>query len=66
MVKTTQNTTSAQCLIDREKLAARWCCSIMTLKRMEKRKLLKRVQLCDRLVRYRLEDVIEFELKAQA
>ena len=38
----------------------------MTLKRMEKRKLLKRVQLCDRLVRYRLEDVIEFELKAQA
>jgi len=48
-------------LIDREKIAARWCCSIETIKRMEKRGLLKRVQLCERMVRYRLADVIKLE-----
>jgi hypothetical protein len=48
-------------LIDREKLAARFCCSIETIKRMEKRGLLKRVQLGERMVRYRLSDVLKLE-----
>ncbi len=61
MVKTTQDTTSAQGLIDRENLAARWCCSIETVKRIERRGLLKRVQLCERMVRYRLSDVLKLE-----
>lgn len=64
MVKTTQDTTSAQGLIDREKLAVRFCCSIETIKRMEKRGLLKRVQLCERMVRYRLSDVLKLEGQA--
>ena len=61
MAQTTQDTASVQGLIDREKLAARWCCSIETIKRMEKRGLLKRVQLCERMVRYRLSDVLKLE-----
>jgi hypothetical protein len=61
MVKTTQDTSSAQGLICREKLAARFCCSIETIKRMEKRGLLKRVQLCERMVRYRISDVLKLE-----
>ncbi|MCX6837860.1 MAG: hypothetical protein NTX35_08615 [Verrucomicrobia bacterium] len=61
MAKTTQDTASVQGLIDREKLAARFCCSIETIKRMEKRGSLKRVQLCERMVRYRLSDVLKLE-----
>lgn len=48
-------------LIDREKLAARFCCSIETIKRMEKRGILRRVQLGERLVRYRMSDVLKLE-----
>jgi hypothetical protein len=53
-------------LIDREQLAARWSCSIETLKRMEGRGLLKRVQLSERMVRYRLADVLKHEGETQA
>jgi len=61
MAKPIPDTIPAQGLIDREKLAARFCCSIETIKRMEKRGLLKRVQLGERLVRYRLVDVLKLE-----
>ena len=61
MVKPTHNNTLTQGLIDREKLAARFCCSIESIKRMEKRGLLKRVQLGERLVRYRLSDIQNLE-----
>lgn len=64
MAKTTQDTALVQGLIDREKLTARFCCSIETIKRMEKRGLLKRVQLCERMVRYRLSDVLKLEGEA--
>jgi predicted DNA-binding transcriptional regulator AlpA len=66
MVKSTQEPSSFQGLIDREKLAARLCCSIETIKRMEKRGLLKRVQLGERLVRYRLSDIQKLEGYQQA
>jgi DeoR/GlpR family transcriptional regulator of sugar metabolism len=61
MAKTTPDPIPAQGLIDREKLAARFCCSIETIKRIEKRGLLKRVQLGERMVRYRLSDVLKLE-----
>jgi hypothetical protein len=48
-------------LVDRETLAARWCCSIETIKRIEKRGKLVRVQLGPRAVRYRLSDVLKIE-----
>jgi len=61
MAKTTQDPITTQGLIDREKLAARFCCSIETIKRMEKRGLLKRVQLGERMIRYRMCDILEME-----
>jgi len=61
MAKTTQDPIPTQGLIDREKLAARWCCSIETIKRMEKSGLLRRVQLSERMVRYRMVDVLKHE-----
>ena len=61
MAKPTPDPIPAQGLIDREKLAARFCCSIETIKRMERRGLLKRVQLGERLVRYRMSDVLKLE-----
>ena len=61
MAKSIPDPKPAQGLIDREKLAARFCCSIETIKRMEKRGLLKRVQLGERLVRYRMSDVLKLE-----
>jgi hypothetical protein len=48
-------------LIDRDTLAARWCCSIETIKRIEKRGKLPRVQLGPRAVRYHLCDVLKIE-----
>lgn len=61
MAKPIPDPIPAQGLIDREKLAARFCCSNSTLRRMEKRGLLKRVQLGERLVRYRMSDVLKLE-----
>jgi hypothetical protein len=58
---TAQDPASASGLIDREKLAARWCCSIETIKRIEKRGLLSRVHLAERMVRYRLSEVLKIE-----
>lgn len=46
MAKTTQDTASAQGLICRERLAARFCCPIETIKLAGKRGPLKRVQIC--------------------
>ncbi len=61
MAKPIPDPIPAQGLIDRENLAARFCCSIETIKRLEKRGLLQRVQLGERLVRYRLSDVLKLE-----
>ena len=61
MAKPSSDPIPAQGLINREKLAARFCCSIETIKRMEKRGLLKRVQLGERMVRYRMCDILEME-----
>ncbi len=61
MEKTSQDPTPTQVLIDRENLAARFSCSIATIKRMERRGLLKRIQLGERLVRYRMSDIQKLE-----
>jgi len=60
MNKNTQDRTGAG-LIDRETLAQRWCCSVETIKRMERSGKLRRVALCERLVRYRLDDISKLE-----
>lgn len=61
MAKNPHDPIPAHGLINREKLAARFCCSIETIKRMEKRGLLKRVQLGERMIRYRMCDILEME-----
>lgn len=61
MAKPIPDPVPAQGLIDREKLAARFCCSVETIKRLEKRGLLERVQLGERMVRYRMSDVLKLE-----
>ena len=53
----TQDTTSAQGLIDREGVAKFLSVSVETVKRMEKAKKLQRVQLGERMVRYRRSDL---------
>jgi hypothetical protein len=53
-------------LLSRKDLAARWDCSIATIKRNEKRKGLKKVTLGPRTVRYRLADVIAIEASTTA
>ncbi len=60
MAKVSQEKTVAG-LIDRETLAQRWCCSVETIKRMERSGKLRRVALCERLVRYRLDDIFKLE-----
>ena len=62
----TINTNTKQTLIDRKELAARWGCSILTVKRREKDGILKPIHLSTRLVRYRLADVEELEALATA
>lgn len=58
---TAQNAQQDGGLIDRESLASRWRCSIETIKRIEKRGKLARVQLGPRAVRYRLAEVRQIE-----
>ncbi len=48
-------------LIDRLTLAARWRCSVMSLKRMQRDGRLQPVTLGKRLIRYRLADIVTIE-----
>ena len=48
-------------IISRESVATRWEASIETLKRMEKRGQLSRVMLGERMVRYRMSEVLRIE-----
>lgn len=59
----TSNITKAvsQKLIDRKRLATRWGCSVVTIKRREKEGFLKPVDLMGRIVRYRLTDIEDIE-----
>jgi predicted site-specific integrase-resolvase len=59
MVSKTQ--TESGGIICRESLAQRWEVSIETLKRMEKRGRLSRVMLGERMVRYRMSEVLKIE-----
>jgi hypothetical protein len=57
MVQKSSDTASAQGFICRENLAARFGCSIETIKRMEKQGVLKRAQFCECLMSCRHSDV---------
>jgi hypothetical protein len=61
MTENKTKNTGAQTLIDRKKLASRWECSIMTIKRREVDGMLTPVNLMGRIVRYRLSDIEAIE-----
>ena len=48
-------------LLSREDVAKRFSCSTETVKRLEKRGKLPRIQLGERAVRYRMADVLAIE-----
>ena len=48
-------------LISRHTLRDRWDCSGETLKRYEKRGILRPVRIAPRMVRYRLSDILKIE-----
>ena len=48
-------------LLTRVELARRWKVSIETLKRRERAKILRPVRLNERLIRYRMSDVVRIE-----
>ncbi len=48
-------------LLSREDVAKRFSCSVETIKRLEKRGKLPRIQLGERAVRYRMVDVVAIE-----
>ena len=50
--------------MSRRELAERWSCSVETLKRKERKGLLKPIKIDARLLRYRLEDVLAIEAAA--
>lgn len=58
-----KNTNSNQTggLLSREDVAKRFSCSVETIKRLEKRGKLPRIQLGERAVRYRMADVLAIE-----
>ena len=48
-------------LISRHTLCDRWDCSGETLKRYEKRGILRPVRIAPRMLRYRLTDILKIE-----
>ena len=48
-------------LLTRREVAARWKVSIETVKRREQARILRRVRLEGRIVRYRMSDVVRIE-----
>jgi hypothetical protein len=52
-------------LIDRLELAARWKCHRETLRRMEKKGLLHRLKLGERMIRYDLLEICKIEKEAR-
>ena len=48
-------------LLTRVELARRWKVSIETLKRRERAKILRPVRLDERLIRYRMSDIVRIE-----
>ena len=52
-------------LLNRKELSKRWGCSVMTITRLDDAGKLKSVRLGSRMIRYRLEDVIEYEMASK-
>jgi hypothetical protein len=62
---TTQTNQGKEVLISRRQLAARWGTSTETLKRREREGILKSIRFNQRLLRYRLSDIIAIEAAAE-
>jgi hypothetical protein len=54
----------AERLLSRGELATRWSCSRETLKRREREGILKAIRFNQRLLRYRLSDILSIEAAA--
>lgn len=50
--------------LTRKAVAARWCCSVETVKRRTREGLLPAIRFNERLVRFRIEDVMAIEAAA--
>ena len=61
----TQTNQAKEVLISRRQLAARWGTSTETLKRREREGILKSIRFNQRLLRYRLSDIIAIEAAAE-
>ena len=55
---------NAEVLMSRKQVCARWACCAMTLKRREVAGLLKPVRFNQRMLRYRLSDILAIEAAA--
>jgi uncharacterized protein (UPF0254 family) len=51
-------------LLSRSELAARWSCSRETVKRRERQGVLRAIRFNQRLLRYKLSDILEIEAEA--
>jgi hypothetical protein len=60
----TQPNNGPEQLFSRRALATRWDCSIETLKRREREGILKALRFNQRLLRYRLSDILAVEAEA--
>ncbi len=52
-------------LLTRQELSLRWSCGLSTLKRFEKRGVLKPIVLGSKVVRYKLSDVVRTEQEGE-
>ncbi|HPA18327.1 MAG TPA: hypothetical protein PLU30_11320 [Verrucomicrobiae bacterium] len=59
-------TTDVERLLSRRELAARWDCSVETIKRRQRAGILKAIQFSSRLLRYRLSDILQIENDGRA
>ena len=59
--RNSNNSGTNQELISRDQLAKRWSVSKETIKRREREGLLNPIRFNQRLLRYRLEDILEIE-----
>ena len=62
---TTQTNQAKEVLISRRQLATRWGTSTGTLKRRERQGVLRSIRFNQRLLRYRLSDIIAIEAAAE-
>jgi hypothetical protein len=59
-----RNTSEEDSLIPRHALARRWACHVETIRRREKAGQLHPIQIGERMIRYKMREVLEIEREA--